>query len=256
MPEPAKHADTAATTRTAVTTVTTVHSPTRIGLAWGVHLFTALGAALAAIALVAIGEGDFRTAAMLMLATLVIDSADGTMARAVGVKEVLPNFDGRRLDDIIDFLNYVIVPVVFMIAAGSLLHWSVGMLPILASCYGFSQVAAKTEDNFFLGFPSYWNFVALYAWALGVSAAVGTLVVVVLSILVFVPLKYAYPSMLPPRQRWFNAAIGILWAVVFTICLIAPERVARFHLLGLSLAYPIYYLILSWWLVRRSESNA
>jgi phosphatidylcholine synthase len=230
-------------------------SPVRIALAWGVHLFTALGAVLAVLALLAISEGDFRTAAMLMLAALVIDSADGTMARAVGVREVLPGFDGRRLDDIIDFLNYVIVPVLFMLAAGSLPHWSVGALPILASCYGFSQVAAKTGDNFFLGFPSYWNFVALYAWGLGVSPAIGTLAVVVLTILVFVPLKYAYPSLLPPRQRWLNAAVGILWLAVFTTCLLAPERVARFHLLGLSLAYPIYYFVLSWWLVRRSESS-
>ncbi|MBW2400361.1 MAG: hypothetical protein JRG80_13950 [Deltaproteobacteria bacterium] len=230
-------------------------SPARIALAWGVHLFTALGAVLAAVALVAIGEGDFRTAAILMLATLVIDSADGTMARAVGVREVLPGFDGRRLDDIIDFLNYVIVPVVFMLAAGSLPHWSIGALPVLASCYGFSQVAAKTNDNFFLGFPSYWNFVALYAWGLGVSPAIGTLTVVALSILVFVPLRYAYPSMLPPRQRWFNAAVAVLWAVVFAVCLLVPERVARFHLLELSLAYPVYYLILSWRLVRRSHSS-
>jgi len=229
-------------------------SPTRIGLAWGVHLFTALGAVVAAIALVAIGEGDLRTAALLMLAALVIDSVDGTMARAVGVREVLPGFDGRRLDDMVDFLNYVIVPVLFMLAAGSLPHWSVGAVPILASCYGFSQVAAKTGDNFFLGFPSYWNFVALYAWGLGVSPTIGTLVVVALSILVFVPLKYAYPSMLPLRQRWFNAAIGIVWLAVFTTCLIAPLRVARFHLLGLSLAYPVYYFALSWWLVRRGES--
>jgi len=181
MPEP---------TRDASAPAATAFSPTRIGLAWGVHLFTAAGAVLAAIALVAIGDGDFRTAAMLMLATLVIDSADGTMARAVGVREVLPGFDGRRLDDIIDFLNYVIVPVVFMLAAGNLPHWSVGAFPILASCYGFSQVAAKTEDGFFLGFPSYWNFVALYAWGLGVAPAIGTVVVVILSIGVFVPLKY------------------------------------------------------------------
>ena len=246
MPEPAHSADASAAAG---------FSPTRIGLAWGVHLFTAVGAVLAAIALVAIGDGDFRTAAMLMLAALAIDSADGTMARAVGVREVLPGFDGRRLDDIIDFLNYVIVPVVFMLAAGNLPHWSVGALPILASCYGFSQVAAKTDDNFFLGFPSYWNFVALYAWGLDVSPATGTFAVVVLSILVFVPLKYAYPSMLPPRQRWFNAVIGVLWAFVFATCLFAPERVARFHLLELSLAYPVYYFVLSWWLVRRSEAR-
>jgi len=229
--------------------------PGRVALAWGVHLFTALGAVAALVALVAIDAGDFRSAAMWMLAALVIDSADGTMARAVGVREVLPGFDGRRLDDIIDFLNYVLVPALFMVAAGSLPHWSVAAIPVLASCYGFSQVAAKTADHFFLGFPSYWNFVALYAWGLGVSPAVGTLAVVAFSIMVFVPLKYAYPSMLPPRQRWLNAAIGVLWAAVFAACLLAPERVAHLHLLELSLAYPVYYFVLSWWLVRRSEAR-
>ncbi len=35
-------------------------------------------------------------------------------------REVLPGIDGRRLDDIVDYLNYVIVPVVFMVAAGYL----------------------------------------------------------------------------------------------------------------------------------------
>jgi phosphatidylcholine synthase len=246
MPNPAHEVDTVTTGR---------FPPGRVALAWGVHLFTALGAVMALVALVEIQAGDFRAAAMWMLAALVVDSADGTMARAVGVKEVLPGFDGRRLDDIIDFLNYVIVPTVFMLAAGSLPHWTVAAIPVLASCYGFSQVAAKTADHFFLGFPSYWNFVALYAWGLGVSPAVGTFAVVVLSILVFVPLKYAYPSMLPPRQRWLNAAIGVLWAAVFTLCLLAPERVAHLRLLELSLAYPAYYFVLSWWLVRRSEAR-
>jgi phosphatidylcholine synthase len=206
-------------------------------------------------ALLAISEGNLSRAALLMLVALAIDSVDGAMARAVEAERVLPGFDGRRLDDIVDYFNYVIVPVVFMAGAGSLPHWTWTAVPVLASGYGFSLSAAKTDDGFFLGFPSYWNFVALYAWGLGVSPAIGTLAVVVLSILVFVPLKYAYPSMLPPRQRWFNAAVAVLWAVVFAVCLLVPERVARFHLLELSLAYPVYYLILSWRLVRRSHSS-
>ena len=67
-------------------------------------------------------------------------------------------------------------------------------LPVLASAYGFAQTEAKTEDGYFLGFPSYWNVVALYAFLLDVSAAATSAWLIALSIAVFVPLKYLYPS--------------------------------------------------------------
>src|SRR5262245_11734608 len=83
-------------------------------LAWSVHLFTASGAVLGVFALWEIGQGGFARAAIYMLAALAIDSVDGTLARRVGVAEQLPRIDGRTLDDVVDFLNYSIVPVVFL----------------------------------------------------------------------------------------------------------------------------------------------
>jgi phosphatidylcholine synthase len=231
-------------------------SPTRVALAWGVHLFTALGAVVGAVALVAIGRGDLGSAAVLMLIALVIDSADGTLARAVGVEQALPWIDGRRMDDMVDFLNYVIVPAVFMVAAGVLPHWACAATPILASCYGFSHVAAKTEDDFFLGFPSYWNIVAIYAWGLGVSAVTGAWVVAFLALMVFVPLKYAYPSKLPPVLRTLTVVLGVLWCLVLAVWVLAPERAGSYHLLEVSLAFPIYYFALSFWLDARSRFGA
>ena len=71
-------------------------------------------------------------------------TADGALARKVGVSRVLPGFDGRRLDDLVDFLNYVIVPAVFLVATGLLPHWAWAAAPVLASAYGFSHVQAKT----------------------------------------------------------------------------------------------------------------
>ena len=56
-------------------------------------------------------------------------------------------------------------------------HWSIGAAPVLASAYGFAQTDAKTDDDFFLGFPSYWNVVAIYLWLLDVSPLAGTLLV-------------------------------------------------------------------------------
>jgi phosphatidylcholine synthase len=217
--------------------------PRRVGLAWGVHAFTASGAVVGAIALLAVVAGNLSQAAVLMLVALAIDSVDGTLARAVKVGEVLPGIDGRRLDDIVDYLNYVIVPVVFMVAAGYLDPW-VAALPILASAYGFAQQDAKTEDDFFLGFPSYWNVIALYVWLLDVAPLTATVVVVGFSIAVFVPLKYVYPSKMPVLRRTTNVAGG-LWVVAITLAVVAPQLTERMPLVEATLAYPAWYLLLS-----------
>jgi phosphatidylcholine synthase len=226
----------------------------RIGLAWGVHLFTASGALAGTLALVAVDRGDFRAAALWMLLAIAIDSLDGTFARAVGVSRVLPGFDGRRLDDIVDFLNYAIVPCVFLVAGGLVPHWGAVVAPILASAYGFSQVDAKTEDDFFLGFPSYWNVIAILAWLLEVDPRLLAWILAAFSALVFVPLKYVYPSKLRAWKRTTYAltalaAAAVAWAVL------EPERARALRVPQLALLYPAFYFALSahlgGWLRRR-----
>jgi phosphatidylcholine synthase len=213
-------------------------------LAWGVHLYTALGAVVGVWALLAIAQGAWRRAVLLMLVGLFIDSTDGMMARALDVPRLIPLFDGRRLDDMVDFLNYVIVPAVFLVATGLLPHPAWAAVPILASAYGFGQVEAKTDDDFFLGFPSYWNVLAIYAWLLGVSPAACTVWVLGLSALVFVPLKYIYPSKLRVLRRttFFLAAACMACVASFVL---APETAHRLRLLELSLVFPVWYVGLS-----------
>ncbi len=216
-------------------------------LAWGVHLFTASGAVVGALALLAVHAGDLRAAALWMLLAMAIDSLDGTLARAVGVGEVIPRFDGRRLDDIVDYLNYVIVPCVFLAAGGLLPHWSAATLPILASAYGFSQVDAKTEDDFFLGFPSYWNVIAIYAWLLEVPPPLLAGIVTVFALLVFVPVKYVYPSKMRAFKRTTYAltaaaAAALIW------CTLEPERARALRVPELTLLYPGWYVGVSLWL--------
>ncbi|MCP5045023.1 MAG: CDP-diacylglycerol O-phosphatidyltransferase [bacterium] len=221
-------------------------------LAWSVHLFTASGGVFGALALVAVARGDLAFAGIMMLLTLAIDAVDGSMARAVGVSDVLPNVDGRRLDDIVDFLNFVILPVVFIAAAGSLTHWFFIALPVLASSYGFSQLDAKTEDDFFLGFPSYWNVLALYLWILDLSPGTGDAWLLGLSIAVFIPLKYIYPSKMKVL-RISTCAGGALWSIVMTWVIVFPEAAARYRVAEISLVYPAYYIALSVWLGRWHE---
>jgi phosphatidylcholine synthase len=223
--------------------------PQRKILAWGVHLFTASGAVFGSLALIAIIRGDLAFAGLMMLLTLFIDSVDGSMARAVGVSEVLPNIDGRRLDDLVDFLNFVIVPVVFMVAAGSLTNWLWVAFPVLASSYGFTQLDAKTEDNFFLGFPSYWNVLALYLWILDLSPLAGDIWLVGLSIAVFVPFKYIYPSKMKVL-RISTCLGGLIWSLVMAWIIAMPDVAARLHVTEISLFYPAYYIALSAWLGR------
>jgi len=218
-----------------------------LAAAWSVHLFTATGAVVGLMALLAIYAGDYHRAALLMLVALSIDSVDGTLARRARVAEVIPGFDGRRLDDMTDFFNYALVPMFFMATAGLVGSWVWIVPPILASAYGFSQTDAKTEDDFFLGFPSYWNMVALYLWIFGVSPGTGAAILLVLSVAVFVPLKYVYPSKAPRLRRTTNA-LGTLWVVAFAVAVAFPERTAPLRLAELTLAFPIYYIALSAWL--------
>ncbi len=209
--------------------------------AWGVHLLTASGAIVGVLALLASGSGRLREAALWMLLALFIDAIDGSFARLARVKEVLPGTDGRTLDDVIDFLNYVIVPIVFLVQADLVAWPAVVAAPVLASAYGFSQTDAKTDDHFFKGFPSYWNVVALYAFVLPMPPALLSTLLLVLSVMVFVPIKYVYPSRTPVLQRTTLAG-GATWTVALLVALVRPP--AR-ELVLASLLFPAYYVVLS-----------
>jgi phosphatidylcholine synthase len=233
----------------------------RTFLAWCVHLYTALGlvaAAAIAVLLVQGGAEAFRTAFALMLVATLIDATDGTLARRIHIKEVLPGFDGRRLDDLVDFLTYTCLPLLLIWRARLLPDGCEAclLLPLLASAYGFSQVSAKTEDGYFLGFPSYWNLVAFYLYALQPLAGwFALLVVVVLAFLTFVPSRYLYPSQRGRLNRLTNV-LGAGWTVllVWVLWTMPGEQTASESLTDnptrrlalLSLFFPLYYMIASW----------
>ena len=228
-------------------------SGVRIALAWGVHFYTALGLACAAGMAVAIFEGSdasIRLALALMAVATLIDATDGTLARLARVKEVLPDFDGRRLDDLVDFLTYVCLPLLLVWRAGLLPAGTEALLllPLFAAAYGFCQVHAKTADSYFLGFPSYWNLVALYLYVLPpLRGWPGLSAVVVLSLLTFVPTRYVYPSMRGRLNFWTNV-LALPWVVLLAMALwLWPTNETTARRLALaSLYFPAWYLAASW----------
>jgi phosphatidylcholine synthase len=214
--------------------------------AWLVHLYTAMGLVCAAGIVVLIVRGDdlsFRLAFSLMMLATAIDATDGWLARTARVKEVLPHFDGAALDNLIDFQTYTTLPL-FLIWRADLLPggfaWLL-LLPLLASGYGFSQVNAKTDDGFFLGFPSYWNIVAFYLFVFRAPMAVSIPLIVVLSVLTFVPTPYLYATRGGPFARLINVGAAI-WFVLLGLILFGPARSA---LAVASLIYPLIYTVLS-----------
>jgi phosphatidylcholine synthase len=215
-----------------------------------VHLYTALGSVLGFLIVIAAFDGDAVTALWLGLATLWIDGTDGMLARHFRVKETIPWFDGARMDDIVDYLTYVFAPIVLLWTTDRLPHgaigWVLAALPLLASCYQFCRVDAKTADHFFLGFPSYWNVVAFYAIVLDVGRTGVAISLVVLTVLVFVPVRYVYPSR-TKLLRTLNLALAGTWLVTYAV-LLAEYPHPNPIVVGLSIAYLVYYVGLSLYL--------
>jgi phosphatidylcholine synthase len=221
-----------------------------------VHLYTASGTVVGFLVVLAAIEGEAITALWLGLVALFIDGTDGMLARRLRVKETIPWFDGARLDDIVDYLTYVFAPVVLLWTTGHLpagaLGWTVAALPLLASSYQFCRVDAKTSDHFFLGFPSYWNVVAFYAIVLDLAPATLAAIVVVCAVLVFVPVRYLYPSRMT-SLRGFTLAFTAVWAVTYAVLLVqAPSP--NPWVVALSLSYLVYYLGLSVFFTLRGPS--
>lgn len=222
-------------------------------LGWAVHAYTACGLLLAAgvVSLLLLPERTaetYRTCFLLMLVAVVVDATDGTLARAVRIKEAVPGFDGRRLDDLVDFLMYTCLPLLLIDRAGLLpagYRWAL-VAALVASTYGFCQADVKTDDGAFLGFPSYWNIVAFYLFALPVTGGWAVGVVLALAVLTFVPSRYAYPTQ-PGRWNRLLLVLGVPWGLVLAAALIFERSEESFRTLARASAlYPALYMGSAW----------
>ena len=196
-----------------------------------VHIFTALGVVFGFLALLATVDGKIPEAFLWLAFALFVDGVDGTLARAVNVKQKTPEIDGAILDNIIDYLNYVVVPV--------FIFYSLGMAPepylllsciaiLLVSCFTFTNTNIKTDDFYFSGFPAIWNIVVLYFYILESSEFTNFIFVILFCILTFIPFKYVHPFRVVEFRK-ITLMITSIWMITTTILLF-----------DLSLSNPIF----------------
>jgi phosphatidylcholine synthase len=222
------------------------HSPLRVIAAWGVHLFTATGAIWGFLAMLAIFKHDWRSMIIWMIVAMLVDGFDGILARWADVKTYANGIDGALLDNIVDYLNYVFVPALFLMEAGVLpygLQMAGAFSILITSAYQFSQSDAKTDDHHFKGFPSYWNVMALYMLLMGLPQWVNFGFLVLLNILVFVPVKYIYPSR-NSYLRKLTLILTYLYGAAGIWGLLLYPNTPKW-IVWVSFAYVGYYLVLS-----------
>ena len=182
--------------------------------AWAVHGFTASGAVLGFLAIISIFNNDQTSSFLWLGLALLVDGLDGTIARKVGVSDKAPNIDGSTLDNVIDYLNYVIIPSLMiywfqMVPNG----WEI-IIPasiFAVSLYTFANINMKTEDYYFSGFPALWNIVVLYFYILNTNHYINLIVIIFLSILTFIPIKFVHPLRVQ-KLRNITIFCTIIWS--------------------------------------------
>ena len=218
-------------------------------LAWSVHLFTGTGAVWGFLTLLAIFEGNWRMAIVWIIVAMFVDGFDGMLARWFHVKEYAKEIDGSLLDNIIDYLNYVVVAALLLIKAPNLLPRGfelAGAISILlTSGYQFTQTDAKTDNQsyFFKGFPSVWNFLVIYMMVLGLNPWINLAALAICNILVFVPVKYLYPTR-NTRLRRFTLGLTYLYGAIGVWGLLQYPDVPQW-MVWVSFVYVAYYALLS-----------
>jgi phosphatidylcholine synthase len=184
--------------------------------AFSVHVFTALGAGVALLAMLEAVREHWAAMFAWLGAALLIDGLDGPMARRLDVVRLQPNWSGDVLDLVVDFVTYVFVPAYAITASGLLLPLAAPLLGVGIAVSGalyFADRRMKSADNHFRGFPGLWNVAAFYLFLLRWPPAMSSLGIAVLIVATFLPFHVLHPVRVA-RLRWLTLTLMALWGVL------------------------------------------
>ncbi len=189
--------------------------------AFSVHLLTASGSFLAFLSLVAASEERWTAMFWWLGLALFVDGIDGPIARKLQVKEILPTWSGELLDNIIDYVTYVLIPAFALYQFGLMgegLSFLSAAIIVVSSAIYYADTGMKTKENFFKGFPVVWNMVVFTLFVIGTGEYVSFAVVVIAGILTFLPINFLHPVRVK-RLRPLNLGITLLWCAFGALAL-------------------------------------
>src|SRR5450631_2504515 len=210
-------------------------SPATRATAFSVHIFTAMGAGVALLALLEAVREHWAAMFGWLGVALVIDGLDGPIARRLDVVRLQPNWSGDVLDLVVDFVTYVFVPAYAIAASGLLLPLAAPLLGagiVVTGALYFADRRMKAADNHFRGFPALWNAAAFYLFLLHWPPALSSVAVLVLIVLTFVPFHVLHPVRVV-RLRWLTLSLMAVWAVLAIIVLADDFNVGTPIIIGL-----------------------
>lgn len=184
-----------------------------IAAAVAVHVFTASGAVLGLLALVAASERRFAAVFVWLGLALVVDGIDGTIARRLRVSERLPRYSGDILDLVVDYLTYVVVPVQVLIQAELVpapLAWSLAAAILVSSAFYFADTEMKTPGGGFRGFPAIWNVAVFLLMVFALPPALNAVIVAGLVAATFAPFVFVHPFRME-RLRPLTLGVLAVW---------------------------------------------
>ncbi|AHH10412.1 CDP-alcohol phosphatidyltransferase family protein [Borrelia coriaceae] len=227
-------------------------------LAWSVHILTASGLIVSLYSIISIINMDYNLLLKLTILGLLIDGIDGTLARKLNIKKVIPTINGELLDNIVDYINYTFIPTIFFYYSSFIkdeykIITCIGIL--LASAYQFSRLDAKTSDDYFRGFPSLWNFLIIFNIIFKINQTMNLSIILLCIAFSFAPIKFIYPSK-TKELRYITLPITMITSIA--VILITLTKLPDTYLkIGktLIISYSLYLILMSIYLTYKTRKQ-
>ena len=222
-------------------------------LAWSVHLLTCSGLIVGFFALISVFKNDQTSAFLFLGLALLIDAIDGTLARKFKVTVFVKNIDGKMLDSVIDFFNYIIIPSVMIYwfkFVPSPFEIIIPSIILIISAISYSNNNLMTSDNFYKGFPCIWNILLFYLYLFDLSQIYNLFLISACILLKFIPMKFIHPLRVNKYRR-YSAVFMVLWFISsFKILLTSFYHLNNnfdYLFLGIWLISNIYFICLTFY---------
>ena len=213
--------------------------------AFSVHLLTASGSFLAFLSLVAASEQQWTAMFWWLGLALLVDGIDGPIARKLEVKEVLPTWSGELLDNVIDYVTYVLIPAFALYQRGFMgegLSFLSAAIIVVTSAVYYADTGMKTKENFFKGFPVVWNMIVFTLFVIEPGEYISFAVVVIAGLLTFAPVYFLHPVRVQ-RLCNLNLPIFLGWCAFGAVALLQNMQAGILVKSGIAITGTYLFII-------------